>query len=107
MAHDVRSPLTALTLTLGVIERAGVEDERARRALGRAQAALSQTTKIIEGLLDFARSGARPEMTGAVSVLDVATQVSTVMQPRCRRTDSDSPRYPPEALGRRCRQPPP
>src|SRR5581483_5249571 len=85
MAHDVRTPLTALTLTLGVIERAGVEDERARRALGRAQAALSQTTKIIEGLLDFARSGARPEMTVAVSVLDVATQVSTVMQPRAEQ----------------------
>ncbi len=85
MAHDVRTPLTALTLTLGVIERAGLEDERARRALGRAQAALSQTTKIIEGLLDFARSGARPEMTAAVSVLDVATQVSTVMQPRAEQ----------------------
>jgi len=85
MAHDVRTPLTALALSLTAIERAGLEDKRAYRALGRAQAALSQTMKIIEGLLDFARSGARPEMTAPVSVFDVANQVSTVMHPRAEQ----------------------
>jgi signal transduction histidine kinase len=85
MAHDVRTPLTALTLSLSVLERAGIANERGRWALGRAQAALSQTVKITEGLLEFARSGAHPGPASPVTIRDVAAQVCTVVQSRAEQ----------------------
>jgi len=58
VAHDVLSPLSAVGMALGVVEK---NPAHARDALERANASVSRVRRIVDGLLEFARSGARPE----------------------------------------------
>ena len=89
MAHDVRTPLAAATLAVGVMERHGAADERVNRAVGRARRALNQTAKIIDGLLEFARAGAHPQPDASASVDDVAEEVASVMKPRANQVGAE------------------
>jgi len=82
MAHDVRTPLAGVSLSLEVIERHASTDERAQRAVRRARGALKQTVKIIEGLLEFARAGARPDKSAKACVADIAEELAVAMRPR-------------------------
>lgn len=54
VAHDVLSPLSAVSMALAVVERA---PERSEEALGRAKASLARVRGIVDGLLEFARAG--------------------------------------------------
>ena len=69
VAHDVLSPLSAVNLALGVAEK---NPTHARDALERANASLARVRRIVDGLLEFARAGARPE-AGARAVVGVVT----------------------------------
>jgi signal transduction histidine kinase len=89
MAHDVRTPLTAAGLAVDVIERHWPSDEQGRRAVGRARGALAQTTKIVEGLLEFARAGAAPQLGARASVADVAEEIAVVLRSRAEQVGAE------------------
>jgi signal transduction histidine kinase len=59
VAHDVLSPLSAVTAALALLGRSS--DERGRTYINRAQGALHQVRQLVDDLLTFARSGARPD----------------------------------------------
>lgn len=81
-AHELRSPLTALKLQMGLLERAG--DEASRRA---ATAALAQgverAARLVEQLLALARHepGAPPPASQALDLGDVAREAVAAMVP--------------------------
>jgi len=82
MAHDVRTPLSAAGLSVALAARTGGDDVRFRRSIERARVAVAQTSKIIEALFEFARSGARPQPGARACVAEAAENVATVMQAR-------------------------
>jgi len=69
VAHDVLSPLSAVSLALGVVEK---NPSQAAEALERARSSLSRVRRIVDGLLEFARAGARPEAGARAEVRTVA-----------------------------------
>jgi signal transduction histidine kinase len=80
MAHDVRNPLSALGISLSLADRHGGDDPRFRRAIERARDAERQVEATVEALLDFARSGARPDPAARTSVADAAERVASNMR---------------------------
>jgi signal transduction histidine kinase len=69
VAHDVLSPLSAVSMALGIVER---NPGQAQEALIRARSSLSRVRRIVDGLLEFARAGARPEAGARAQVRAVA-----------------------------------
>jgi signal transduction histidine kinase len=69
MAHDVLSPLGTVATGLALLERTC--DEDGRRYVARSHEAIRRVRELVEGLLLFARSGARPDPSAACS-LDAA-----------------------------------
>jgi signal transduction histidine kinase len=66
VAHDVLSPLAAIAAGLSML---GVSaDQRGRAYIERCQRALQRVQQLVEGLLMFARSGARPDPDSACEV---------------------------------------
>ena len=59
MAHDVLSPLGTVTAALALLGRSC--DERARTYIDRSHRALQHVQQLVDDLLAFARSGARPD----------------------------------------------
>jgi signal transduction histidine kinase len=82
MAHDIRNPLTTAKLALDEIQRQSPAEDRIRRAAGRGSRAITHTTGVVEALLEFARSGARPSVGATACVADVADELAAVMRPR-------------------------
>ncbi len=82
MAHDIRNPLTTAKLALDDIQRQGGADDKIRRAAGRGSRAIVHTTGVIEALLEFARSGARPAAGASGSPAEAAEEIAAVMRPR-------------------------
>ncbi len=60
VAHDVLSPLSAVTAGLALLGRS-CDDERGRTYINRSQRAVRDVQQLVEDLLTFARSGARPD----------------------------------------------
>jgi signal transduction histidine kinase len=89
MAHDVRSPLAAAKLSFDAIERQAPPDDKLHRAVARGQRAVTQTVKIVDGLLEFARAGAHPQHDAHASVIDVAEEVAAVMKPKAEQIGAD------------------
>jgi signal transduction histidine kinase len=59
VAHDLMSPLAAVALSLGAIQRAH-PDPDTTRALDRAGRALQRSRQMVQGIYAFSGSGARP-----------------------------------------------
>jgi signal transduction histidine kinase len=59
VAHDLLSPLSAVNLSLGAIQRAH-RDADTTRALERARHALERSREMVHGIYSFSGSGARP-----------------------------------------------
>jgi signal transduction histidine kinase len=60
VAHDIKSPLGAVGLALQVARRSS-DRQRIDSVTGRALNSLQRVQQIVDGLLDFAKAGARPE----------------------------------------------
>lgn len=59
VAHDILSPLAAVGMALSIAERSATGV--AKEALKRGGSSLGRVRRIVDGLLEFARAGARPE----------------------------------------------
>jgi signal transduction histidine kinase len=71
VAHDVIGPLSATSLALDLLARGTASPERAARAIESGRAGLMRTRLIADGLLAFARAGARPEPGVEADVAEV------------------------------------
>jgi signal transduction histidine kinase len=60
VAHDILSPIGSVSLTLQVLRKAKLTPERQAELGERALATINLVTQMAEGLLEFARLGARP-----------------------------------------------
>jgi signal transduction histidine kinase len=67
VAHDLMSPLAAVSLSLGAVRRAH-PDADTTRAVDRANRALQRSRQMVQGIYAFSGSGARP-VPGAIAEL--------------------------------------
>jgi signal transduction histidine kinase len=72
VAHDVLGPLSATRLAIGHAT-SQVSDSNLRRSLERGQRGVERVATIVDGLLRFARAGARPE-PGVVTTVGPVVQ---------------------------------
>jgi signal transduction histidine kinase len=66
MAHDVLNPLGTVAAGLALLERTC--DEHGKRYVARSNEAILRVRELVEGLLLFARSGARPDPSARCSL---------------------------------------
>jgi signal transduction histidine kinase len=71
VAHDLLNPIAAADLSLAAAERTDTDQPGGRRAtlLSRSRRSLERARQLIDDLLSFAQSGARPEL-GAIAPVD-------------------------------------
>ncbi len=74
VAHDVLSPLGTIATALPLLERSC--DVQARPFIDRSQRALQRVQRLVEDLLAFAQSGARPDPSSRCSVGAVLTSIA-------------------------------
>jgi signal transduction histidine kinase len=75
VSHDILSPLATVSLTVDHLARHddGGDDARTRQ-LRRARTALDNVRHIVDGLLGFARAGARPDLRARAPLRDVVEE---------------------------------
>jgi signal transduction histidine kinase len=61
VAHDLLSPLASLGISMPVIQHRYPDDEQTQRLTARALSSVRRVRALVDGLLDFARSGASPK----------------------------------------------
>ncbi|WP_224364916.1 sensor histidine kinase [Hyalangium versicolor] len=71
VAHDILGPLQPVSLGLNLLEPKLPSDPKTQEVLARMQRSLGRAQLIVEGLLRFARAGARPEPGEQVSLSHV------------------------------------
>jgi signal transduction histidine kinase len=83
VAHDILGPLSATRLA--VSHAAGqLQDPALKRTLERGQRGVDRVASIVDGLLRFARAGARPEPGVVSSVAPVVQSVVAELEPLAR-----------------------
>lgn len=80
VAHDVLGPLSATRLAIGHAA-AQVHDGTVHRSLERGQRGVERVASIVDGLLRFARAGARPEPGVVTPVAPVVQSIVTELEP--------------------------
>jgi signal transduction histidine kinase len=88
VAHDIRNPLATASMNAEVMLRRGA-DEPATEALNRIIRSLSRANAITTDLLEFARSGARPDPGARTNVQEVMAELTTGIGPDAERADID------------------
>jgi len=73
VAHDVLSPLGTISSALALLGQSG--EERNRRYIDRSSRALQRVQQLVQALLTFARSGARPDPAARCSVNAVLANI--------------------------------
>ena len=73
VAHDVLSPLGTVTAALALVGRSC--DERARTYIDRSHRALQHVQQLVDDLLAFARSGARPDPNASCALETVLESI--------------------------------
>ncbi len=84
VAHDIRNPLTSARLAAQIIERRDAEPA-VREASERITRSLSRAEAITSALLDFARSGAKPDPGARTDTRSVVEEVVAELSPEARR----------------------
>src|SRR5438105_3351013 len=85
VAHDILSPLSAVSMAMGIVEKSPAQSAA---ALERAQSSLSRVRRIVDGLLEFARAGARPEAAGRADVRAVTAGLFDELSPFAVQRDA-------------------
>jgi signal transduction histidine kinase len=76
VAHDLLSPITAVTYCLTAFKRVSEKDPALEDALLRARACVKRTQGMVDGIFEFCRSGGRPEEGASTPLVDVLEQVA-------------------------------
>src|SRR5439155_6534424 len=85
VAHDILSPLSAVSMAMGIVEKSPAHSAD---SLERARSSLSRVRRIVDGLLDFARAGARPEAGSRAEVRSVAAGLLEELGPFANQRDA-------------------
>ena len=88
-AHDILNPVSATQMSLALAAKRDIEDARTRELIERALRNLQRVRTIIEGLLQFARAGARPTPGVVADVRTVIEDVTTGVRPAAERAAID------------------
>ncbi|HET6344297.1 MAG TPA: HAMP domain-containing sensor histidine kinase [Myxococcota bacterium] len=75
VAHDLRNPIGGMTLKVGVLQRRHRGDPTLAGALESLAGRLRAMDGIIDGLLRFARAGARPEPEARTDIAELVSRV--------------------------------
>jgi signal transduction histidine kinase len=75
VAHDLKGPLAALILRLTIAPRTLALDGHALLYFGKLNEACQRMNRIIDGLLQFARAGGRPDRDGCADVAEAVAGV--------------------------------
>jgi signal transduction histidine kinase len=81
VAHDIRSPLQATTLTLASMRRHASSPEQLTKQIERSERGVRRVLTLTDDLLAFARSGARASQEGRSSLTSVLTEVVAELTP--------------------------
>jgi signal transduction histidine kinase len=84
VAHDVLSPLSAVSIALALLEPRVADDAKATSFIARGRSSLAHVRRIVDGLLEFARAGARPVEDSRAQVSEVIDEVIAELQPFAR-----------------------
>jgi signal transduction histidine kinase len=82
VAHDILSPLSSVSMAIGVVEKRAPQE---KEVLGRAMSSLLRVRGIVDGLLEFARAGARPEPGARTEVGPVVSGLKDELLPFAER----------------------
>jgi signal transduction histidine kinase len=80
VAHDIRSPLATASMGAELI-RQRITDDRGTQLLNRITRSLSRANAIISALLEFARSGGRPDPGARANVQEVVAELAAGIGP--------------------------
>lgn len=83
IAHDILSPLGTVTMALQLSERPGTEERRAA-VIERGTRAVDRIKRLVDGLLGFARAGAKPEPGAHAEVAKTIGDLDTDLQSAAR-----------------------
>jgi signal transduction histidine kinase len=90
VAHDLLSPLAAVSLSLSSVQRRH-QDEDTARAVQRAQRVLERSRRMVQGIYAFARSTAQPSREAVTplraAVLDAVSALQAVEGPASLTVD--------------------
>jgi nitrogen-specific signal transduction histidine kinase len=75
IAHDIVSPLAAASVALDVAETHANDDPKVRAIVGSGRRSVARVRCIVDALLDFARSGARPSSDARAELDEVLRDV--------------------------------
>jgi signal transduction histidine kinase len=84
-AHDILNPVSATQMALALAVKRDIEDARIRELVDRALSNQKRVRNIIDGLLQFARAGARPTPGANADVRAVIADVTAGVQPVAER----------------------
>ena len=81
VSHDILSPLGAAGLVFSIFERKLPDDPTLRDLNSRGVASVQRVQRIVDGLLEFARAGARPQPNARADVREVVLDVTNELRP--------------------------
>jgi signal transduction histidine kinase len=81
VAHDLKGPLSPMLLAVATVRRHDSLDDRSLSALDRLEAAVERQCAMIDALLEFARAGAKPDLTARASVNEVVASIDKTSRP--------------------------
>jgi signal transduction histidine kinase len=76
VAHDLLSPLSALTYCLSAFKRASESSPELRDAVQRARACVQRAQTMVSGIFEFSRAGGRPVSGACAQVREAIDQVA-------------------------------
>ena len=89
VAHDILSPLNAASMALGMAGTALPDGAPVRSAVARGLGSLQRVQRIVNGLLDFARAGAKPSAGARTDVKPVLDELAFALAEDARRERID------------------
>ena len=81
VSHDILSPLGAAGLVFSIFERKLADDPALSDLNRRGVASIARVQRIVDGLLEFARAGARPQPDARADVREVVADVTNELRP--------------------------
>lgn len=81
VAHDILSPLGAVSFALQLASQSGLDAAKRGQVVERGTSALRRVKRLVDGLLDFARAGATPDPDARAEIRATLMDVASELQP--------------------------